>query len=244
MHTLILRHGLHGLRSKYELVGSISFPNLRVAVHSSVYDPKALRMFHTPVLEHLSIEYRLSRALPAALFELFDGSTYMPTPKSIHLVCPFTDDALIAVLGRLPWLEELQVSGTAIRDTFWKRLTPSCNPSCQVLLTESPTDEPAPDILVPNLKVLVVHYPKVTAPTPNQKSEMENVPKYPDEASSGREWKLMQASAAAVAREQAGCPFRTLACRFPEHKVEVLIGSLDNLPKRPEFVSLTPRWRY
>ena len=244
LHTLILRHGLRGWRSKCESAGSISFPNLRVAVHSSVYLPKVLHMFHTPALEHLSIQNRSPAPPPAALHELFDGSTHMPTPKSIHFDCAFTNDTLIAVLGRLPRLEELQVAGSAVNDTFWKRLTPSCNPTSQVLLTESPTDEPAPDILVPNLKVLLVHYPKATALTPNQKSEMENVSKYPGEASSCREWKLMQVSAVAVAREQAGCSFRTLACRFPEHKVEVLIGSLDNLPKRPEFVSLTARWCY
>ena len=243
LHSIILGHRRRGWQSKCgESTGSISFPNLRVAVHNLVSHPKVLHMFHTPALEHLSIEYRSSDTPPAALLELFDGSTHMPTPKSIHLDCTFTDDTLIAVLGRLPWLEELQVAGTAVRDTFWKRLTPSCNPICQVSLTESPTDQPAPDLLVPNLKVLLVHYPKATAPTPNQKRELENVSKDPDEFSSGREWELTQASEAVVAREQAECPFRTLACWFPEHKVEVLIGSLDNLPRRPEFVSLTARW--
>ena len=248
LHTLILRHATRGWRSKYESVGPISFPNLRVAVHTSVYHPEALHMFHTPALEHLSIEYPLSDPLPAALLELFDRSAHMPTPKSIHLVCPFTDDTLIAMLGRLPWLEELKIAGTTLQGTFWEQLTPSRNPICHVPPTESPTDQPAPDLLVPNLKALLIHYPryypKDTAPTPEQKREMERVSKNPDEVSSGREWILMQASAAAVAREQAGCPFRTLAYWFPEHKVEVLVGSLDNLPRRPEFVSLTAQWCY
>ena len=244
LHTLILRHGLRGWRSKCESAGSISFPNLRVAVHSLLYHPKALHMFHTPALEHLSIQNRSPAVPPTALPELFDGSTHMPTPKSIHLDCAFTDDTLIAMLGRLPWLEELQVAGTAVRDTFWKRLTPSCNPSCQVSLTESPTDEPAPDILVPNLKVLLVHYPKATESTPNQKVELPKVSKSSEEVSNDGDWNLMQVSAVAVAREQAGCPFRTLACCSSKHKVEVLIGSVDNLPKRPKFVSLTARWGY
>ena len=243
LHTLILRHGSRGWRSRCESAGSISFPNLRVAVHSLLFRPKALHMFHTPALEHLYIQNR-SSAPPATLPELFDGSTHMPTPKSIHFDCGFTDDTLIDVLGRLPWLEELQVAGTAVRDTFWKRLTPSCNPTSQISLTESPTDESAPDILVPNLKVLLVNYPKTIASTANQKGEMTKVSKSSDEVSSDGDWNLMQASAAAVAREQAGCPLRTLACWSSKHKVEVLIGSLDNSPKRPKFVSLSARWCY
>ena len=118
-------------------------------------------------------------------------------------------------------------------------MIPFCNTTSQVSLTESLTDGPAPGILVPNLKVLLVHYPKATASTPNQKSEMTKVSKSSDEVSSNGDWNLMHASAAAVAREQAGCPFRTLGCWSSKHKVEVLIGSLDNLPKRPKFVSLT-----
>ena len=242
LHTLILDHGSYGMRS--ELAGSISFPNLHVAIHSWISHPTPLHMFHTPALEHLSVKYCSSTT---SLLELFDGSTHMPTPKSIHLDCTFTDDTLIAMLGRLPWLEELQVAGTAVQAPFWKRLTPYRNPSCQVPLSKSLTDGPAPDILVPNLKVLLVHYPpdtQGTAPTPNQEREMAQVSKYPGGVSGGGDWRLLQASTVAVAREQAGCPFRILACWSPEQKVDVLIGSLDSLTNRPKFVPLTARWCY
>ena len=226
LHTLILHHGLVAKRRDHESASSISFPNLRVAIHIWVYHPTVVHMFHTPTLEHLSIKYRPSAPPPTALLELFDGSTRMPTPKSLHLNCTFTDDTLIAVLGRLPWLEELQVAGTAIRDTFWKRMTPSCNPMWQVPFTTLLTDGRAtrilaPNLLVPNLQVLPIHYP-----------------------TGMQAWTVQQASAIAVARERAGCPLRTLACWSPEQKADVLLGSLDSLPNRPKFVSLTTHWWY
>ena len=239
LHTLILRSAPYSSWPSYQPAGSISFPNLRVAIHHWLPHPKVLRMFHTPTLEHLSIMYRSSSFLPSVLLELFDGSTHMPTPKSIHLDCMFTDTTLIAVLGRFPWLEELRVAGTAVRDTFWERLTPYCKAGRQGLHTMSPTDGRATDILVPKLKVLLVHYPtgtQATAPTPDQQREMAEVSKYPNEVSSDGDWKPMQASAAAAAREQAGCPLRILACWSPEQKVNVLVGSLDSLPNRPTFV--------
>ena len=241
LHTLILRHGSLGGMAERQSPGSIPFPTLRVAIHTRIYDPTVVHMFYTPALEHLTIQYRSPAPSPTALRELFDGSTHMPTPRSIHLDCTFTDAVLITVLSRLPWLEELQVAGTAVRDTFWRRLTPSCNLRRQLSLSVSLTDESAPDILVPNLKVLLVHYPtgKQGIPTPEQQREMAQVSKHADGISSGGDWRLLQASAAAVAREQAGCPLRTLACWSPERRVDVLIGSLDGIPSRPKFVSLT-----
>ena len=226
LHTLIIRHGLVSKQAAYGSASSISFPNLRVAIHTWVYHPRVVHMFHTPTLEHLSITCRSSAKSSTALLELFDGSTHMPTPKSLHLNCAFADDTLITMLGRLPWLEELQVAGTAMQDTFWKRMTPSCNPMWQLPLTKLLTDGRAtrilaPSLLVPNLQVLLVHYPIGT-----------------------QTWTARQASTCAVAREQAGCPLRTLACWSPEQKAEVLIGSLDSLLNRPKFVSLTAHWWY
>ena len=241
LHTLILRHGPCSRWFDPEPAGSISFPNLRVARHEWVSRPTILHMFHTPNLEHLSIKYRSLFRRPTALLDLFDGSTYMPTPRSIHLDCTFTDGALIVVLDRLPWLEELQVAGTAVEDTFWKRLAPSLSPSQQVAPATLPTDERATPILVPNLKVLLVHYPtgtQGTLPTLNQQGEMAQVSKHSDKVSSGVDWRLAQASGVAVAREQAGCPLRTLACWSSGQKVDVLIGTLDGLPYRPKFVPL------
>ena len=232
LHTLILRHRPP---VKQEAAGSISFPNLRVAIHTWVYVPMALHMFHTPALEHLSIEYRSSAPSPTALLELFDGWTHMPTPKSLHLDCTFTDATLITVLGRLPWLEELQIGGTGVLDTFWEGLTPSCKPSRQVTLPDENADENATHILVPNLKVLLVNYPtrmQYTAPTPDQQSETVQVSKDPNDGPSGGDWTVIQASAVATAREQAGCPLITLACWSPRRKVEVLLGSLDGLTQQ------------
>jgi len=238
LHTLILHHGPFDP----EPAGSIPFPNLRVAIHEKISSAAHLHMFRTPALEHLSIKYAASLWRPTALLDLFDGSTHMPTPKSIHLDFKFTDAVLIAVLDRLPWLEELQVAGTAVEDTFWKRLVPSFNPSQQIAPATLRTDERATPILVPNLKVLLVHYPtdtQGTSSTSIQQEEMAQVSKHPEEVSSSVDWRLAQASAVAVAREQAGCPLRTLACWSSEQKVDVLIGSLDGLPYRPKFVSLT-----
>ena len=237
LHTLILRHG----RFDPEPADSISFPNLRVAIHEWIPCPKVVHMFHTPALEHLSIMYRSSASPSTILLDLFDGSTHMPTPKSIHLDCAISSDALIAMLDRLPWLEELQVAGTTVNDTFWKRLVPSFNPSQQVAPATLLTDERTTPILVPNLKVLLVHYPagtQGTSPTLHQR-EMARVSKHPDEVSSGVDWRLAQASGVAITRERAGCPLRTLACWSSEQKVDVLIGRLDSLPYRPKFVSST-----
>ena len=250
LHTLILHHGPHSWRCGPQPAGSISFPNLRVAIHEWVSPPKAVHMFHTPALEHLSIMYRSSfesimyqssLSPSTELLDLFDGSTHMPTPKSIHLDCAISSGVLIAMLDRLPWLEELQVAGTTVNDTFWERLVPSSSPSQQVAPATLLTDERTTPILVPNLKVLLVHYPagtQRTSPTLHQQ-EMARVSKHPDEVSSGVDWRLVQASGVAVTRERAGCPLRTLACWSSEQKVDVLIGSLDSLPYRPRFVSST-----
>jgi hypothetical protein len=144
--------------------GSITLPNLRVAIHTKIPDLTNIHGFQTPALEHLSIQ---SEALaPMDLFELFDGSVHMPTPKSLHLECAFTDAALIAVLGRLPWLEELQVAGTIAQDAFWEGLTPSSKPTWRVWLPESHPDERANRILTPNLKVLLVNYSTAILYTP------------------------------------------------------------------------------
>jgi len=240
LHTLILRHD--GWQFGPEPAGAIFFPNLRVAIHEWIPCPKAIHMFHTPALEHLSIMYRSPASPSTILLDLFDGSTHMPTPKSLHLDCRFTDGALISVLDRLPWLEELQVAGTAVEDNFWKRLVPNFNPNRQVAPATLLMDEHTTSILVPNLRVLLVHYPKGTqgtSPTLKQQGEMAQVSKHPEEVSSGAHWRLAQASAVAVAREQVGCPLVTLACWSSGQKVDVLIGSLDSLPYRPKFVSLT-----
>ncbi len=172
-----------------------------------------------------------------ALFELFDGSVHMPTPKSLHLNCAFTDAALIAVLGRLPWLEGLQVAGTIAQDAFWEGLTPSSKPTWRVWLPMSHPDERANRILVPNLKVLLVNYSTGNLYTPPISKSTKRMPQKHRAGIAQEcdgEWTVTQASAVAVAREQAGCPLETLACWSPEKKVEVLIGNLDTLPQRPK----------
>ena len=229
-------------------VGSISFPNLRVAVHAGIDEPFILHMFHTPALEHLSIQF--ASAPPTALCKVFDGSTYMPTPKSLHLECPFTDAALITVLARLPWLEELQIAGTIAQDAFWDGLTPWGSTSWRVWLPASYPDERAQRILAPNLKILLVNYatdyiyvPPETTRSRRQsrrgrRGEIQQTAEPPREGPKGGEWTVERASAVAIARERVGCPLETLACWSPEQKVEVLIGDLDRLPQRPKCVLL------
>ena len=235
LHTLILTH--QSVFQRDLLASPISFPKLRIAIHTKIPDLTILHAFKTPALEHLSIQSEAQE--PTALSELFDGATHMPTPKSLHLECAFTDDALIAVLGRLPWLEELQVAGTIAQDAFWEGLTPSNKPTWQVWLPESYPDERAHRILTPNLKILLVNYStgNLYAPPESQPSkeqaEISQASERPGDRSSGGEWTVRQASAVAVARAQAGCPLETLACWSPEKKVEVLIGNLDTLPQRP-----------
>ena len=235
LHTLILSH--QRVFKERLSASSITLPNLRVAIHSEIWDILTIRGFQTPALEHLSIE-AVTQA-PTDLFELFDGSVHMPTPKSLHLECAFTDSVLIAVLGRMPWLEELQVAGTIAQAAFWEALTPSSEPTWRVWLPKSHPDERANRILLPNLKVLLVNYSTVDMYTPpisqstnwmtgKQRAEIA------DYYSRGGEWTVMHASAVAVAREEAGCPLESLACWSPEEKVEVLIGSLDTLPQRPK----------
>ena len=244
LHTLILTYRVF---ERVVLASPIAFPKLRIAIHYKIPDLKILRTFQTPALEHLSIQSDAQK--PTALFELFDGATHMPTPKSLHLEGAFTDAALIAVLGRLPWLEELQVAGTIAQHAFWEGLTPSNKPTWRVWLPESHQDERANRILVPNLKILLVNYSTgnlYTHPesqptgaqrvTRKQRAETSQASERPD-GSSGGEWTMRQASAVAVARAQAGCPLETLACWAPEKKVKVLIGCLDTLPQRPKWVS-------
>jgi F-box-like len=247
LHTLILLHPSFGGPVAHPPAGSITLPNLRVAIHFNIYDPTILHGFQTPALEHLSIQSTTSS--PVALFDLFDGSAHMPTPKSLHLDCAFTDGSLITVLGRLPWLEELQVAGAIVQDTFWKALTPSCDPGWLIWLPASYSGERTTWVLTPNLKILLINYEtgdlysalklrptNVPVVTRKQRIELAQVWKLPDE-----DWEciemestVMQASAAALARERAGAPLEILACYFPEQKPEVIIGSLDTLPKRPK----------
>ena len=237
LHTLILRHSTRVVRAEGQSACPISFPNLRVAIHTWVYHPPDLHMFHTPALEHLSIEYRTSTTSPMRLLELFDGWVNMPKPKSLYLDCTYTEAALISVLGRLPWLEELKIASTGLRETFWERLTPSYNSIQQVSSNDNATH-----ILVPKLKALLVNYPtsmrRITL-FRNLQGEMRQVLNHhhPDvDVTRGEDWTVKQASIVAVAREQAGYPLKTLACWSQKQKVEVLIGSLDSLPNRPKFV--------
>ena len=250
LHTLMLTYQWRFGRWS---ASRIILPNLRVAIHTKIPDLTILHAFQTPALEHLSIQSEVQE--PTALFELFDGATHMPTPKSLHLECAFTDAALIAVLGRLPWLEELQVAGTIAQDAFWEGLTPSNKPTWRVWLPQShQDDERANRILTPNLKILLVNYstgnnnlytPPKSQPTRaqrvtrEQRAEISQVSgRLPDGSGGGGggEWTVRQASAVAVARAQAGCPLGTLACWSLEKKVEVLIGCLDTLPQRPKWV--------
>ena len=243
LHTLILRHPPPGVVRPS--AGAITLPNLRVAIHVGIYDLTSLHAFQTPALEHLSIQSRTRS--PTALFELFDGLDHMPAPKSLHLDCAFSDAALITVLGRLPWLEELQVAGTIAQDAFWEGLTPSRDPSWQEWLPVSYPDERATRVLTPNLKILLVNYstgPLYTPPksqpiqvksvTRRQRTEVAKAVQLPDDGPREGEWTVMQASAVAVAREQAGCPLETLACWSPERKVKIIIGNLNTIPQRPK----------
>jgi len=235
LHTLILRHSPLGSQAERQSANSISFPNLRVAIHTWIFDPTVLYMFHTPALEHLSIEYRSSYASPAAILELFDGWTHMPRPKSLHLDCTFTDSNLVSVLGRLPWLEELKVAGGVVQDPFWQGMALPCDRIWQV----PAPDEHATGMLVPNLKVLMVNYPTAMRRMrllPDQEGEIVHLSYHRDNPSIFGHWKVWQILGVADARKQAGCPLRTLACWFPENGVNVVIGSLDGIPNRPEFV--------
>ena len=245
LHTLILHHSSQ--QAVTDPSGSITFPNLRVAVHTAIANLTALHIFHTPALEHLSIQFTTES--PTALFELFDGSTHMPTPKSLHLECAFTDAALIAILARLPWLEELQIAGTVAQDAFWEGLTPSSSTSWRVWLPTSYPDERAHRILAPNLKTLLVNYstgnlyvPPEPDPFKEKKKarrrrvETRQTAEPPHEGPKGGMWTVEHASAVAIEREQAGCPLETLAYWSQEQRVEVLIGDLDRLPQRPKCV--------
>jgi len=167
------------------------------------------------------------------------------------LDCTFTDAVLIVVLGQLPWLEELQIGGTGVSDTFWEGLTPSRNPSWQASLPNSTADVNTTHILIPNLKNLLVNYPTRMQRIPlsrDLQGGMEEVPndhQHPDvDVSREKGWMAKQALIVAAARRQAGYPLRTLAYWSPERKVEVLIGSLESIPNRPTFVSLIAFWCY
>lgn len=235
LHTIIILH--RHTNAERLSPGSVNLPNLRVSIHIWLFDLTILRGFQTPALEHLSIQS--PNPSPTGLFELFDGSTHMPTPKSLHLECTFTDAALIAVLGRLPWLEELQVAGSIAQQAFWESLTPSSDQTWRVWLPSSYSDERAIRILVPSLKVLLVYYSKVLMYTPPKgnkvaRSSRTEITKASELRLKGGEWTVMQAAAVAIARERAGCALETLACWSPGQEVKVLIGSLETLPQRPK----------
>lgn len=227
LHTLMIDHSDDMLMG-HPPAGSFTLPNLRIAMHSYMVDLTVLHAFHTPALEHLSIQSR--RSSPTDLLHLFNGSGHMPTPKSLDLNCLFTDAALIVILGELPQLEEFCVAGGIPQDAFWEGLTPSCNPD----LLESRLDERTTDILVPNLEILLVDN--------SRDLHGFEAPNYWERKIQGREWTITQASAVAVARKRAGSPLKTLACWSPEEEVTVLIGSIKQLPRRPTCVLFITLW--
>ena len=106
LHTLVLSH--ERVFTRPLLAGSVTLPNLRVAVHAKICEIKNIHGFQTPALEHLSIDTVAQE--PKDLSELFDGSVHMPTPKSLHLKCEFTDAGLIAVLGGWKSFKSLEPS--------------------------------------------------------------------------------------------------------------------------------------
>ena len=230
LHTLILNYaGSQPVAHPPD--AWITLPTLRIAIHLRMLIIPVLRAFQTPALEHLSI-HALSLH-PTDLLDVFDGSGHMPTPKSLHLNCAFADTALIAVLGRLPQLEELRVAGGIPEEAFWEALTPPCNLGTWSYLL----DAHANNILVPKLQILLV----------DNSQKYNTIVHRPDDdrkalLSKRGEWTVTQASAAAVARERAGCPLKTLACWSPERKVTVLIGELESLPRRPECVLFIALW--
>ena len=239
LHTLVLTYAVCNERLS---ASSVTLPNLRVEIFTRIPDLATLHVFRTPALEHLSIQ-SLAQA-PTALFKLFDGSSHMPTPKSLHLECAFTDEVLLVVLDRLPWLEELQIAGALIKDAFWEGFTASDKPERQVCLPQSHPDEHVNHIPVPNLKILLINYSTdnmYISPTHHThgkgrwtRQRLAAEAWVSSHLSYGEEYTVKQASAAVAAREQAGCPLQTLACFFPEQIVEVLIGNLDTLPQRPK----------
>ena len=233
LHTLIAHYGPG---SAHPPAGSITLPNLRISMHFEITNVMVLRVFHTPALEHLSISPRPSASLLTNLLQVFDGSGHMPTPNSLHLHCTFTDTALIAILRRLPQLEELRVSGRIPQEAFWEALTPPCNLNMRSRLLESYLDVYATDILLPKLQVLLVDNSQYI-----DRFQLSGDDRKAFLSKSG-EWTVAQASAAAVARERAGCPLKTLACWSPERKIKELIGSLKSLPRRPECVLFIALW--
>jgi len=162
----------------------------------------------------------------------------MPTPKSLHVERAFTDEALLVVLDRLPWLEELQIAGALIKDAFWKGFTTFDRPEWQVCLPQSHPDEDVNRILAPNLKILLINYSTdnmYISPCGNgwwTRQRLAAEAQVSSHLSYGEEYTVKQAPSAVAAREQSGCPLETLACFFPEQTVEVLIGNLDTLPQR------------
>jgi len=239
LHTLITSYASSKERF---LASSITLPNLRVAVHTQIPDLVILHRFQAPALEHLSIQSETQE--PTALSKLYDGSAHMPTPKSLHLECAFTDEALLVVLDRLPWLEELQIAGTLIKDAFWKGFTTSDKSEYQVCLPQSHPGDHANHILAPNLKNLLINYSTYimyASPTHHTRGwgrwtrqRLAALAWVSSHLSYGEEYTVKQASAAVAAREQAGCPLETLACFLPGQTVKVLIGNPYTLPQRPK----------
>ena len=214
---------------------SITLPSLRIAIHLNMPDITVLRAFQTPALEQLSIESVHSS--PTDLLQVFDGSNHMPTLKSLHFNCAYTDTALIAILRQLPQLEELRVAGGIPQEAFWEALTPSCNLDTWSHLLGSYLDARATNILVPKLQILLVdNLQQYMAYYRGSEDYLKAV------SSKGGDWTVTRASAVAVARERAGCPLKTLACWDPISKVTVLIGSLESLPQRPQCVLFTTVW--
>ena len=237
LHTLMVWHA-RKMPADDLPAGSITLPNLRVAIHNNVVDISVLRAFHTPSLEHLSISMRSSAlaSLPTPLFQVFDGSNHMPTPKSLHLCCAFNDAALIAVLRRLPQLEELRVVGGILQEVFWEALSPPCDLYTRSHLLESHLDAGATNILIPKLQILLVDNSEYIKDS--QRSHKDVKDDLRARLLKGGRWTVSHASAVAVARERVGCPLKTLACWSTQWKVTVLIGSLERLPQRPRCVLL------
>ena len=107
----------------------ISVPSVTSIISTSCSDVRVLRRISAPALYHLNITSEPGAQVNIwqnTFTETFDGSPFMPRPKSFHINIPITDLQLLSALDLLPQIEELRiVLVQPLGPEVWRALTPT-----------------------------------------------------------------------------------------------------------------------
>ena len=194
----------------------ISVPSVTSIISTSCSDVRVLKRISAPALYHLDITSQPGVQVNIwqnTFTETFDGSKFMPRPKSFHINIPITDLQLLSALNLLTQIEELRiVLVQPLGPKVWRALTPRG------------ADGRRKDTqYCPKLRILV----------------MEIKPIYVGREILSRAQTLELGIKMATAREREGQSLTHLIFRWCDGSKDEVLGSLNSLPLYPSREPVT-----